>query len=124
MMKKYCVGLFLAVSLTCGLRAENDWPQWRGPKRDGISAEKGLLQDWPAGGPKLLWESKGLGNGYATVVTSGDKIFTSGERGDSSILIALNRADGKELWTAKIGQAGEMGGFNGPRSTPTADKDL
>ncbi|MBI3416163.1 MAG: hypothetical protein HY043_12770, partial [Verrucomicrobia bacterium] len=47
--------------------ASADWPQWRGPHRDGISTEKGLLQDWPAGGPPLAWKATGLGAGYATV---------------------------------------------------------
>jgi hypothetical protein len=41
-----------------------DWPQWRGPKRDGLSTETGLLKQWPSGGPKLLWNVEGLGSGY------------------------------------------------------------
>src|SRR5947209_7477411 len=42
-----------------------DWPQWRGPQRDGISREAGLLDAWPAGGPPQLWKTQGLGQGYA-----------------------------------------------------------
>ena len=52
-----------------------DWPQWRGPNHDDISAEKGLLKDWPAGGPKLSWEAKGLGAGYSSISIFGDRIF-------------------------------------------------
>ena len=44
-----------------------DWPQWRGPHRDGISAEKGLLQEWPKDGPKLLWQVKEIGAGFLTL---------------------------------------------------------
>ena len=43
----------------------DDWPQWRGPRRDGVSAERGLLKQWPAGGPPLVWQTKGAGDGYA-----------------------------------------------------------
>ena len=118
----FCLG---AAFLT-NVFAANDWPQWRGPKRDGISPEKGLLQDWPAGGPKLAWKTTGLGNGYPSVVTSGDKIFTMGDQGEDSELIALNRADGKRLWGTKVGKGGSTGwgGFQGPRSTPSTDGEL
>jgi hypothetical protein len=53
-----------AVILTAaGSALAADWPQWRGPARDGRSQEKGLLQEWPAGGPRLLWKTTGLGGG-------------------------------------------------------------
>jgi outer membrane protein assembly factor BamB len=123
-MRKTIPALFVAIASLLPLFGGNDWPQWRGPNRDGISKEKGLLQEWPKDGPKLTWKSQGLGSGYATIVTSGDKIFTSGERDGASVLIALNRPDGKYLWHTKLGDAGEMGGFEGPRSTPTADGNL
>src|SRR6185295_7779635 len=104
----------------------NDWPQWRGPNRDGRSTETGLLKSWPSGGPKLLRKATGLGSSFATIVTSGDRIFTMGEMDDSGRVIALNRADGKPLWSARIGKTGApgWGNFGGPRSTPTADGDL
>ena len=50
-------------------RALDDWPQWRGPKRDGVSAERGLLKDWPSGGPKLAWKASGAGEGYSSFAT-------------------------------------------------------
>ncbi len=59
--------------------AADDWPQWRGPDRDGKSAETGLLQDWPEGGPPLAWQASGLGAGYASVSIAGGKIFTMGD---------------------------------------------
>ncbi|MBN1443690.1 MAG: hypothetical protein JXA90_13355, partial [Planctomycetes bacterium] len=45
------------------LRADAEWPQWRGPNRDDISSDKGLLTKWPSGGPALVWKATGLGGG-------------------------------------------------------------
>src|SRR4051812_4619429 len=101
-------------------RAE-DWPQWRGPHQDGVSSEKGLLQDWPAGGPKLVWDVSGIGNGYSAVATSGDRIVTAGEVEDRSSVICLNAKDGSRIWAEPIGKTGTPGCCNagGPRITPT-----
>jgi outer membrane protein assembly factor BamB len=44
----------------------SDWPQWRGPNREGVSQEKGMLKQWPAGGPKLAWQVNDVGDGYST----------------------------------------------------------
>lgn len=117
----------LACQLTLPSSAANaDWFQWRGPKRDGKSADTGLLKEWPVGGPPLLWKSKGLGGGYSSVSVSGDRLFTMGEQDGSSFVLALSRTDGKTLWSAKVGKAGApgWGGFSGPRCTPTVDGDL
>ena len=119
----------LALLLVAGLGslAADDWPQWRGPNRDGISKETGLLKEWPANGPRLVWKAAGLGGGYSTVAVVGERIYTTGDRADANYLVALNRADGKILWSAKLGgKAGApgWGGFAGPRATPTVDGDL
>jgi outer membrane protein assembly factor BamB len=116
-------------TLTCAASlslAAADWPQWRGLNRDGKSPEKGLLKTWPEAGPKQLWKATGLGSGYATVSISGGKIFTAGDKDDVSSVMALNEADGKVLWTAKLGKPGApgWGGFGGPRATPTVDGGL
>ena len=106
--------------------ASSDWPQWRGPNRDGLSAETGLLKQWPKDGPPLLWKATGLGAGFSGVSLAGQRIFTMGEQADANHVLALNRADGKILWSAKLGKAGApgWGGFAGPRATPTADGSL
>ena len=109
----------LAASWFCSAA---DWPQWRGPHRDGSSTETGLLKQWPADGPKLLWKASGLGAGFATVAVVGDRIFTAGDLGESSFVIALNRADGSLLWKAALGKPG--GGPPGPRGSPTVSGDL
>lgn len=108
------------------LGAPGDWPEFRGPNRDDISKETGLLKDWPAGGPLLSWKITGIGDGYSGVAVVGDRIYTAGDRSDASFLQALNRADGKKAWEAKLGKPGPVGQpkFDGPRSTPTVDGNL
>ena len=86
-----------------------DWPQWRGPNRDGHSADTGLLKQWPEGGPKLVWKASGLGSGYASVSVVGDRLFTMGDMDDANYLIAINRADGQILWKTKVGKARRTG---------------
>ncbi len=117
--------LFLASFAAVALAAD-DWPQWRGVNRDGHSADTGLLKQWPADGPKLVWKTTDVGSGYSGVSIVGDKIYTMGDLDDSSCLIALNRADGSKLWSTKVGQGGApgWGGFSGPRCTPTVDGNL
>ncbi len=97
--------------------ADANWPQWRGPKRDSVSIEKGLLQKWSDDGPPLAWKVSGLGEGFASVVLSEGRIFTMGKRQGAEFLIALAEDDGKELWSAKVG----LNSADSPSSTPTVD---
>jgi outer membrane protein assembly factor BamB len=111
---------FLFCSTTLLFAASEEWPQWRGPNRDGSSRESGLLKQWPAGGPPLAWTARKLGPGYSSVSVAGGKIFTAGETTDSSFVYAID-LNGQLLWSAKLGKPGERGGFVGPRGTPTVD---
>ncbi|MGZ8940406.1 MAG: outer membrane protein assembly factor BamB family protein [Limisphaerales bacterium] len=108
------------------LRAE-DWPQWRGPNRDGISRETGLLKEWPQEGPKLLWQAKGLGGGYSTPAVIGDRLYIINNEGlESEFVKCLSTTDGKQLWSTKIGKVGEPKqnpSYPGARSTTTVDGD-
>jgi outer membrane protein assembly factor BamB len=120
------ITLALVQLLTSSVLASSaDWSQWRGPNRDGTSTETGLLKQWPAGGPTLLWKSADLGGGYSSISASGNKLFTMGEKDGSSYVIALG-TDGKLLWQTKVGKAGApgWGGFSGPRCTPTVASGL
>ncbi len=105
----------------------NDWPQWRGPKRDGISAETGLLKDWPKEGPKLLWQTKESGSGYSTPSVVGDRLYMLGNEGlDNEFVEALSVSDGKRAWSARLGKVGnpkQQPSFPAARSTPTVDGD-
>jgi outer membrane protein assembly factor BamB len=126
-MKTRCLALVVAsfglVSLTA-LAA--DWPQWRGPHRDGISEEIGLLKEWPKGGPKLLWQLKDIGSGYATPAVSGDWLYVLSNAGtDDEFVEARAVADGKKAWSTRLGKVGRNGTppYPGARSTPTIDGD-
>ncbi len=115
-----------AVCLAAGTAFADDWPQWRGPHRDGKSAETGLLKEWPASGPALAWKATGLGAGFTTVAVVKGVLYTAGDKGDDSFVLAFSEKDGKPLWSAKLGRAGApgWGGFAGVRATPTVDGDL
>ncbi len=101
-----------------------EWNQWRGPNRDGLSPDTGLLKQWPPAGPPLAWKAAGLGGGFSSVSFAGARIFTMGDVGDSCAVVALNLADGKVAWTAKVGRTGGGGGYPGPRCTPATDGTL
>jgi outer membrane protein assembly factor BamB len=83
---------------------EPDWPQWRGPRRDGISDEKGLLSSWPEGGPKLLWKIDGLGRGWSSPIIVGQRLYITGDVGDDLVVFAFDR-NGNPLWQQKNGRA-------------------
>lgn len=102
-----------------------DWPQWRGPNRDGISSETGLLQEWPEEGPPLVWKVGDLGGGYSTPAIVGDRIYLINDKGnDNEFVHALSTEDGSELWSTRIGEVGnpqQRPPYPGARSTPTFD---
>jgi len=100
-----------------------DWSQWRGPNRDDISPEKGLLKAWPESGPKQLWVFKDAGLGYSGYSIVDGRLFTMGIRNGIEELIAVSIKDGKELWAVKIGEVLKNNWGDGPRATPTVDGD-
>lgn len=113
--------------LSAGRAFGEDWPQWRGPNRDGISKETGLLQDWPKDGPKLRWQINDLGGGYGAPSVAGGRIFTMANKGmNEESVKALDVKDGHALWSTPIGKVGnpnQQPNYPGARSTPTFDGD-
>ncbi len=91
--------------------------EWRGPDRTGIYNETGLLKKWPAGGPSLLWETEGMGDGYSSPTVTNDAVYVTGRKDDSDILIALT-LDGKKKWEIAYGKAW-VANHTGTRGTPT-----
>src|SRR5438128_12495782 len=82
--------------------AAADWPQFRGPQRDGVSRETGLRKEWPAGGPGLLWTYDGAGVGYSGPAVVGERLYICGGRGEAEYIFALNLKDAqkpKERWS-------------------------
>lgn len=103
----------------------SDWPQWRGPNRDNISPETGLLKQWPKGGPKLLWNSKdvtktNIGIGYSSIALADGRIYTMGDIGEQGFVHCLDASTGAMMWSTVISP---KHGDGGPRCTPTVDGD-
>jgi outer membrane protein assembly factor BamB len=119
------VAMMFAAALSTVVIASplSDWPQWRGPDRSGVSAETGLLQQWPQNGPPPVWTVQSLGAGYGSLAVAGDRIFVQSLRNRQSIVTAMNPADGREIWSKNLGPGGENDRGSGPRSTPTVDGD-
>ena len=117
-MTPACILLSVAFTISAPNKPY-DWPQWRGPNRDDVSAETGLLQKWPDGGPKKVWTVSGLGGGYSTPSVAAGKIFGMGKIDADEHIWALNEADGSPAWSVSIGTAAKVGYGEGGRSTPT-----
>lgn len=96
-----------------------EWPQWRGPNRDAVSTETGLLKEWSEGGPRLVWKTNGVGNGFAGLAISGGKIFTLGRKDKKDYLEAFALDGGKSLWSTHFAQGGDN-----PTGSPTVDEGL
>src|SRR4051794_32859360 len=106
-----CLLVVLLLSFArCSLPAEErsgDWPQWRGPRRDNISTDTGLLQSWPEQGPPLAWSVEGIGMGISAVAVSNGQVYTLGYFNDLEYVTALNEQSGERLWTTAIGPSAE-----------------
>ena len=113
--------LLFTLSIASFAQAGGDWPQWRGPNRDGISKETGLLKQWPKEGPPLAWKTKGAGGGYSSFAIANGRLFTMGLRGEREFIIAFDVANGKEAWATPHGKAFRNDRGDGPRGTPTVD---
>jgi outer membrane protein assembly factor BamB len=116
------------ILLGAGSTFAADWPQWRGPRRNGISAETGLLSQWPREGPKLLWQVKDLGSGYSTPAVVGDRLYVLSNQGLANESVrALDVKGGKYVWSTRIGKVGnpdQNPSYPAARSTPTVDGAL
>ena len=113
-----CVAVVL-LAASCAMGA--GWPQFHGPRRDNKSTETGLLQQWPEGGPKLIWKATGIGHGFCSVVIANGLIYTTGNVGADTRITAFT-LDGKVAWTATNGPACRHQ-HSGTRSIPALDGD-
>lgn len=94
---------------------EPDWPQWRGPRRDAIADETGLLPAWPDGGPRLLWKTSPLGIGWSSPIVVGDRVYITGDVGEDLVIFALD-LEGRVQWRTTNGKSW-TGSFPGARAT-------
>lgn len=106
-------GLFILFAFT----KSSDYSNWRGPNRDGIYYEKGLLKDWPEGSPTLSWSFDGLGAGHSSVSIGEERLFTTGMPDSTGFLYSFD-LKGKLLWKKEYGLEW-FTNYTGPRSTPT-----
>lgn len=120
-LRSLTAGAFAALLVSTATVSAVDWPQWRGPNRDDVTKETGLLKSWPEGGPKQLWVFKDAGLGYSGYSIVGGRLFTMGIRNGGEELIAVDIKDGKALWSAKVGAILKNGWGDGPRGTPSVD---
>jgi outer membrane protein assembly factor BamB len=106
-----------------GVGDAGDWPQWRGPNRDGLSRETGLRTAWPAAGPRVLWR-KPVGRGFSSVAVAGGRLYTM-EEADAALgveaVVCLDAATGNENWRFRYPNRYEERFGSGPRSTPAVD---
>ena len=112
---------FLAALASAASAQAASWPQWRGPGRDGLSPETGLLDRWPDGGPELLWKVEALGEGYSSYAVVDGKLYTQGQEDGRQHLIAVDAASGATLWKTPHGDTYGNNRGNGPRGAPTFD---
>ena len=130
-MQRLLVTAWLASAFPGFVQAD-DWPQYRGPQRNDVSAETGLAKTWPQGGPPLLWTYANAGVGYSGPAVVGQRLYTIGGRGEEEYLIALDVGAVKdqspsEVWSARVGPLFQWEGNRwsaGPASTPTVDGEL
>jgi outer membrane protein assembly factor BamB len=119
--------------------AADDWPQWLGPKRDGVWREDGILDRFPAGGPKVRWRVP-LGGGFAGPAVANGRVFVtdrvlapgsrdpddpfkpSGSTGKER-MVCLDEATGKPLWTHEYDCKYQISYPCGPRATPAVEGD-
>ena len=126
----------VATTLSCALAAAllagtvsvaaRDWPQWRGPNRDGVSPETQLLQQWPPAGPPQLWLRHDLGAGFSAPAAVGDRLYLlANDDLESEYIRALSAVDGRTIWSVRLGRVGPNDAPPHPaaRSTPTVVGD-
>jgi outer membrane protein assembly factor BamB len=99
-----------------------DWPGWRGPNRDGVSAETNLLTVWPENGPPKLWE-RPAGGGYSSLAVAAGRVYTILQDGSDEAAVCWDAKKGKELWRFRYPALYRNDYGNGPRSTPMVDGD-
>jgi outer membrane protein assembly factor BamB len=129
---RYCCLMVCLLAAPClpGWGADGDWPTFRGPDRSGVADDTGLLDQWPEGGPKLLWQADGMGRGYSSPAIANGRIYLLGDglsTADDSdeYVICVKESDGSLVWRHKTGSPWNNGSptWQSSRSTPTVDGD-
>jgi len=118
--------MFLSAVVACGTISDtlaDNWPQWRGPKNDGVSNEKNIATQWSTK-ENVLWRCELPGQAGATPVVWNERIFLTSAQGDDLVLMAVSTKDGKPLWQQKVGsgnQDARAGEGNSASPSPSTD---
>lgn len=101
----------------------HDWPQWRGPQRDGKSLETGLLKTWPQEGPRILWRAP-LGEGYSGIAIANGLGYTMYDEGNDEYLVCFDAKSGQRRWRVRTDKKFRNSWGNGPRVTPLIESEM
>lgn len=110
------MALLIALSALPLLVNAADWPQWRGPHRNGVSAEEDWVWQWGGSGPKRMWTAR-VGQGYSSVAVVGHCAYTMGNKREQDTVYCLNADMGEVLW--RYSYPCPSGNYAGTRATPT-----
>jgi len=117
----FSILIFIIGLLITSQSIADDWPQWRGSERNGVSPETDLLKSWPEDGPSLVWSKEDLGKGFSSVSIAKGRLYITGIFDKEEKLTALD-LDGNIQWQTTYGPIWEDS-FSEARSTPTVDGD-
>ena len=121
-MNSILLAAVMASVATVSLLA-NDWPQWRGPDRNGISTETAWTDQWPAAGPAIAWKAQ-VGLGYSSFVVADGRAVTVGHADEKDTVFCFDAATGKVLWKHSYpSELGDKYFDGGTTGTPTIDGD-
>lgn len=96
---------------------EGEWPQWRGPSRDGKVVSEGLRGDWSEDGPAILWR-RPLGEGFGAIAVAAERLLVLYADGRQESLAALDARSGETLWELPFGRTFRENHGDGPRTSP------
>ena len=119
MHRKAYFNIFIIILCAVSLCSGADWPQFRGPNRDGKSPEAGLLKTWPEGGPKELWSVSGLGDGWSSAAIAYGRVYITGKIKSTGYIHCFD-LNGKEIWKVPYGPEWTRS-YPGSRTTPTVN---
>lgn len=122
MLSRFLICLIMLLFFAGCSQAKDNPSQWRGPGRQGVFYEEGLLKEWPEEGPGLIWSYEGLGDGHSSVVVGNDRVFVTGLTDTLGVLFSFDMA-GKLLWKKQYGPEWHVS-YGGPRSTPVIVDDM
>ena len=120
------MGLVAAAMAVVAFGGDADWPQWRGPNRDGHAASQTLMQSWPEEGPELVFQFDHAGGGYSAMSVVDGRMYTLGADQGDAFALCIDVASGREVWRTVFSATGGESDYNtrwgdGTRSTPTVD---